>query len=492
MHNTYTFLIYNQELAENSMSDSTLYTALIVAILLAITIAYSRFAIRKKVTKMMMIPSEADQQQKLQEKQSETAAKAKLHFNWITYETPQPEAQVLRESLISRAKKEFRLHYIYCLMIALGYMLLTMGDAVFLALPYAAIATYRILGFRDQFRAHKTGFTSFLAPFKKTFLAIADPVRAPYLDAVLILVALSHFLFSIPFIDLEELGYLAALGVHIGLLKHLQAKLAKVPNLKLLVLRVFGINDTALFTFEGLLKFWKYFGSFFTVVDPSFIRSKFRQKSETIPVVVVSFFLLIIVEVELEAASFDTQFINYFVIIPLVVLACIALVRYNLKQVSKSFIKNQEHLDARLEKLKRVPRSFDHTYKSMPTMCYDNTWKLAVATYTQLADAVLMDLRGFSEERKGCAYEVDFLFDNVAVEKVVFLIQPDTVDIVTRLIEERWEYLKVKSPNLKTKDPVITVYIANRENSRDIQAILDLVLSKTNFSLKETAVLQPA
>ena len=125
-------------------------------------------------------------------------------------------------------------------------------------------------------------------------------------------------------------------------------------------------------------------------------------------------------------------------------------------------------------------------------MCYDNTWKLAVATYTQLADAVLMDLRGFSEERKGCAYEVDFLFDNVAVEKVVFLIQPDTVDIVTRLIEERWEYLKVKSPNLKTKDPVITVYIANRENSRDIQAILDLVLSKTNFSLKETAVLQPA
>jgi len=76
-------------------------------------------------------------------------------------------------------------------------------------------------------------------------------------------------------------------------------------------------------------------------------------------------------------------------------------------------------------------------------MCYDNTWKLAVTTFTQLVNAVLIDLRGFPEERKGCAYEVDFLFYTVAVENVVFLIQPDTVDSVTRLIEERWEYLKM-------------------------------------------------
>ena len=492
MRSFHTFLIYNQEIAESSVSDSSLNTALIVGIILAVTIAYSRYAIRKKVTKMMMIPSAADQQERPVEEKSEIAARSNVQFDWVSCETAQPEAQAPRESLIKRAKKEFRLQYAYCLLIALGYLILTMGDAVFLVIPYAAFATYRILGFRDQFRAHKTGFTGFLAPFKQTFLAIADPVRAHYLDAVLIGVALAQFVFMIPYIEMQEMGYLAAVVVHIGLLKHLQYRLAKVPNLKLLVLRVFGINETALFTFEGLLKFWKYFGSFFTVVDPSFMRSSFRQKSETIPIVVLSFFLLIIIEVELEAASFDTRWVNYFVIIPLTVLGCIALVRYNLKQVSKSFIKNQEHLNARLEKLKKVPRKLDHTYKSMPTMCYDNTWKLAVATYTQLADVVLMDLRGFSEERKGCAYEVDFLFDTVPVGKVVFLIQPETVELVTRLIEERWEYLKVNSPNLKLQNPVVTIYVANTENSKDIQSIQDLLLRKTNLEFTENRILQPA
>ncbi len=469
-------LNYNQDLSEESVSDSTLTTALIVAVLLAITIAYSRFAIRKKITRLMMIPSTAEQEQKRPETNSESRARTKLHFNRLTSETPQPEAAILRESLISRAKKEFKLQYLYSLLIAAVYIFFTLGNAVFLALPYAAIATYRILGFRDQFRAHKTGFTGFLAPFKKTFLAIADPVRAPYLDVVLILVALCQFIFMFPYIELQELGYLAAALVHIGLLKHLQARLAKVPNLKLLVLRVFGINETAIFTFEGLLKFWKYFGSFFTVVDPSFMRSNFRQKSETIPVVVVSFLLLIIVEVELENASFDTRWINYLVIIPLVILACIALVRYNLKQVSKNFIKNQQHLNTRLEKLNKVPRNLDHMFKSMPTMCHDNTWKLAVATYTQIADVVLMDLRGFSEERKGCEYEINFLFDQTSVSKIVFLVHEEGFDLVQKTILKCWEYLSTTSPNLNSTNPVIPIFQSAKENTTDIQALLDVLV----------------
>lgn len=73
----------------------------------------------------------------------------------------------------------------------------------------------------------------------------------------------------------------------------------------------------------------------------------------------------------------------------------------------------------------------------MPTMCHDNTWKLTVTEYARRSNVILMDLRGFSEERMGCKYEVDFLFDHVPISKLVFLVNLDGFTLAEKLINER-------------------------------------------------------
>ncbi|HSG80768.1 MAG TPA: hypothetical protein VLC48_00855, partial [Gemmatimonadota bacterium] len=54
-----------------------------------------------------------------------------------------------------------------------------------------------------------------------------------------------------------------------------------IPNMKLLVLRVFGSDKNTSFTFGRLEAFWQYLGPYFTVVDPTYIRYRFRWASPT-------------------------------------------------------------------------------------------------------------------------------------------------------------------------------------------------------------------
>ena len=88
----------------------------------------------------------------------------------------------------------------------------------------------------------------------------------------------------------------------------------------------------------------------------------------------------------------------------------------------------------------------------------------------------MMDLRGFSDENKGCEYEVDFLFDNVTLSRIVFVANDKSVDAVKKLIKERWEKLLNSSPNLNNKSPKALLYIASSENEKEIQGIIDILL----------------
>jgi hypothetical protein len=109
-------------------------------------------------------------------------------------------------------------------------------------------------------------------------------------------------------------------------------------------------------------------------------------------------------------------------------------------------------------------------------MCYDNTWKLAVDGLISSADVVLMDLRGFSETNKGCAYEVNVLFDSKPASQIVILGYKDAIPLIRNLIKAQWAELSEKSPNLSLKNPYTTLYTVTKEDNKDIQAITDALL----------------
>ena len=97
------------------------------------------------------------------------------------------------------------------------------------------------------------------------------------------------------------------------------------------------------------------------------------------------------------------------------------------------------------------------------------------------SDVVLMDLRGFTPERKGCAYEIGELIDHFPIDRVLFLVSKDAdTAAIYELIRQRWSRMCPESPNRGAHGAVAKLYETNRrpkarEARRDVQRILALL-----------------
>jgi hypothetical protein len=96
---------------------------------------------------------------------------------------------------------------------------------------------------------------------------------------------------------------------------------------------------------------------------------------------------------------------------------------------------------------------------------------------------VLMDLRGYSSQRKDCQREVDFLFDVMPVERILFLCDATTdQDELQVMLLARWQQLARASPNLRNRAPQIHLFLCHDNDERDMQAILDWLVGAAENS----------
>jgi hypothetical protein len=266
-----------------------------------------------------------------------------------------------------------------------------------------------------------------------------------------------------------------AVVVHLILWSVLRYLGRKGNNAKLLILRVFLLGKTSTFTFKNLASVWKHFGSYFTVADPSFYKVNWKQKFNiNFPLYIILFFAFYTMVVDPNREIEGDIFLSF---IFLLFAGNLLFVIFGRIQMKLKFMTTSEALDKRLSKLQRAPTFLDGTFRPDPVMCYDNTWKLAVDGLIDKSDVVLMDLRGFSENNKGCAYEVNVLFDSKPTHNIVFLAYEEAVPQVRELIKTQWAELSDQSPNLKIATPYTTLYTINKENSRDIEGVADALLS---------------
>jgi hypothetical protein len=97
------------------------------------------------------------------------------------------------------------------------------------------------------------------------------------------------------------------------------------------------------------------------------------------------------------------------------------------------------------------------------------------------ADAILMDLRGFTPERRGCAYEIGELIDRFPIERVLFLVHENADrESLYALIRERWAAMRESSPNCGARHPLLKVYSTHprpkaRQVRKDVARILGLL-----------------
>ena len=116
-------------------------------------------------------------------------------------------------------------------------------------------------------------------------------------------------------------------------------------------------------------------------------------------------------------------------------------------RLDRRFIDTGGSLDLRIDQMDLAPDG-DGLFRVTEFFCHDDTWKLTLARLADESDAVLMDLRGFSQHNSGCVFEIHELVNVVPLQRVVFAIDESTDQTFMRAtMQQAWRQIKDRSPN---------------------------------------------
>jgi hypothetical protein len=267
-------------------------------------------------------------------------------------------------------------------------------------------------------------------------------------------------------------GLMLAALVHGGVLVYVTGRMRGAAGSSLLVLRVFDRDEATDFTFNRLMRYWRLFGHHFTVVDASLVRQVGTHALGwgARLGLFISFsaaFALVNVHGSLPLIAMPVVFAG-------AVWGVLALAR---RSIDARFVRDRPQLLARLARLARRPRNLDLSFRHERALCHADTWFMVVGEFARRSDVVLMDLRGFSRDNQGCQEEIDFLFDTVPFQRIVFLLDVHAdAELVVSTISARWATQRPDSPNVDATAPVIQTYMARLGDVHDVQALVDLLI----------------
>ena len=94
-------------------------------------------------------------------------------------------------------------------------------------------------------------------------------------------------------------------------------------------------------------------------------------------------------------------------------------------KLARRFIGGPADLEQRMQERDTRPDR-DLRFRVNDFFCYDDTWRMVLSRLARDSDAVLMDLRGFSNKNAGCVFELGELARIVPLEHVVFVVDRRT------------------------------------------------------------------
>jgi len=142
------------------------------------------------------------------------------------------------------------------------------------------------------------------------------------------------------------------------------------------------------------------------------------------------------------------------------------LIQFWSRQLRQKFIANDVDLNSRLHTLDDG-RDPDLRYRINEFFCHNNTWQATVKALAQRSAVVLMDLRGFGTKNRGCEFELEMLFEDVPVSRVVLLVDRTTeIENLKQVLQSAWDKLPESSPNRALTEPVLHLFqVENRSTA---------------------------
>lgn len=118
----------------------------------------------------------------------------------------------------------------------------------------------------------------------------------------------------------------------------------------------------------------------------------------------------------------------------------------------------------------------DGLYRVNPLYCFADTWQDAVRALAGRADAVLMDLRGFSAANQGCAYELEHLLASVPLSRVLLVVDPTTDGpCLEATLRRLWQSVPHATTGAATGRDALRIVRLQRSSPHELRAIANLV-----------------
>jgi hypothetical protein len=144
-------------------------------------------------------------------------------------------------------------------------------------------------------------------------------------------------------------------------------------------------------------------------------------------------------------------------------------------RLSRQFVQSDADLEQRIAHMDIRPDP-DGKHRVNEFFCRSDTWQMTMRRLMDRSDAVLMDLRSFSKRNQGCIYELRQLFNTIAVDRVILVIDESTDRIfLETTVGEIWRNLEPSSPNTKLPIPTVRCFSVKQQSSREAMNLLNLL-----------------
>ncbi len=262
---------------------------------------------------------------------------------------------------------------------------------------------------------------------------------------------------------------------------------AKRISKNLVVLRVFGSRTNTQYLFNRIVSFWNFIGPSFTIMDPVYARHEFAiirspknfklklaQIGAPVPGAIFVYFY-----------PFGNALWNYLFLTGASLFVFFGFV---FLVSSSMFVRDARFFSRIINRKARSSKTWYGIGKQINLYCYDNIWRKALVEMLGRADVVIMDLRGFARERKGCSFEMAYLVNNFSLEKILFLIDQRTDrNLVLDTLQIEAHKMSENSPNAGKKNLPVTVYSCEKQDWQDTEQIIRILCNKAGAKTENIA-----
>jgi len=144
-------------------------------------------------------------------------------------------------------------------------------------------------------------------------------------------------------------------------------------------------------------------------------------------------------------------------------------------RLSRAFVTGSDDLESRIAEHTTTPDP-DGLFRIEDFFCHEATWRMTVARLARGADAVLMDLRGFTPTNRGCIFEITQLIASVSLHRIVLLVDGSTdVACLEQTLQDAWRMMPGDSPNVGAGKHRLHILQASANYGRTLDSLLGLL-----------------